>query len=435
MPRWSTEQIISLAPDRETLRKARLVRTDKWFGLGHNERAAWGWCLGNRRQPFAVRFDSAGPKFSCECPSNKQPCKHGLSLALLAATAQVPAAAPPVSIASWLAETVDVEPPRKTALVDDEAARRKRDAAAKRAAARERKVAAGVRELRERLRDVVRRGLATMSEHSYAYWDEVAARMVDAQATGLARMVRALGGLPFAGDGWHARAVDRIGRMQLLLSAYERIDDLDEDQRADVRSMIGFRVNKQALLSAAGVRAHWWVLGHAIEEGDMLSTRRTWLWSGGQSALLLDFAAPGTPFGLGLIAGSCIDAELSFYPGTVQRRALIKVQHGVVEGARPSAAFGSIDDAYRAMAAQLSRFPWADRMAVGLRAVTPIGDALCDESDHVVALPRAFADRYKLVALSGGRPLDVFGEWRQGVVVPMTAFVRDTVFPLQASEL
>ena len=65
-------------------------------------------------------------------------------------------------------------------------------AAAKRAAARAERVARGLDELDQWLCDQIRGGIAGLNKAGYAHFDTVAARMVDAQAPGLAGMLRSI---------------------------------------------------------------------------------------------------------------------------------------------------------------------------------------------------------------------------------------------------
>src|SRR4029077_123239 len=58
-------------------------------------------------------------------------------------------------------------------------------AALRRAEQREARVASGLTELDRWLCDQVRQGLAASQRYGYRHWDDIAARMIDAQAAGL----------------------------------------------------------------------------------------------------------------------------------------------------------------------------------------------------------------------------------------------------------
>ena len=100
------------------------------------------------------------------------------------------------------------------------------EAAARRAADREARVAAGVEDLRPWLRDAVRGGLGAGRLRSWEEWDAFAARLVDAQAPGAASRLRSLGGR----GGRAARTAGRsallsgLGLLHLLCEAFARAD-------------------------------------------------------------------------------------------------------------------------------------------------------------------------------------------------------------------
>ncbi|WP_222717975.1 hypothetical protein, partial [Enterococcus faecium] len=76
-------------------------------------------------------------------------------------------------------------------------------AAAKRAAKREDHVLAGIEHLQLWMKDLVRHGLTQAESRTNAQWNELAARLVDAQAPGLAQIIRDMSTLVGSGAGWH----------------------------------------------------------------------------------------------------------------------------------------------------------------------------------------------------------------------------------------
>ena len=135
-------------------------------------------------------------------------------------------------VAEWLAKREQSARGRtarqeRAAQPEDVGAQRKRAAAQSRAsAAREANVAAGVAELDRWLRDLVRSGLADAPGRPRRFWEAIAARMVDAQAPGLARMLRELPGIAASGAGWQERLLEHLARLFLLLEGYRRLETL-----------------------------------------------------------------------------------------------------------------------------------------------------------------------------------------------------------------
>jgi len=299
----------------------------------------------------------------------------------------------------------------------------------KRLAAREKRVLAGVGELSRFLEDLLRQGLATASATGYRTWDEMASRMVDAQAPGLARMVRDLGGVAHAGPDWQDNLLERIGRLHLLLEAYRRIESLDDDLASDVRSLVGFATRRDAVLARPAVHDTWWVLGRRLELQDNLSTARCWLWGEqtGRFALVLSFAAGGQPFDIGPAPGTRIEADLHFYPSAVPLRATIasSARRGRANRERAPNLFRSLREAWDDYRRALVRLPWIERFPMTLRGVVP---SPVDESwrlqdaEHAIAMQPFGRDGWTLLAVSGGHPVDVCGEWNGAAFVPFGCF-------------
>src|SRR4029077_994310 len=128
----------------------------------------------------------------------------------------------------------------------------------------------------------------------YRHWDDIAARMIDAQAAGLAERLRALAAVPHSGPGWDGRLLEEYALLRLLAAAGREQAALPPPLRDTVRSRGGFTVRPaDVLASATPVRDHWYVLARRDLDQDRIRTRRVWL-SGrrtGRTALVLCFAA------------------------------------------------------------------------------------------------------------------------------------------------
>jgi hypothetical protein len=427
----NADQILALAPDPSSAKAGQsLAGRRKWLALGRSDRAAWGECQGSAREPYRTQIDLAEPAFRCSCPSRKFPCKHGLGLFLLLASE--PGAfehgAPPPWVAEWLdrrdqsAIKREVKP---SPAADPE--KKRATAQAKTAAAREAKVAAGVVELDRWLRDLVRQGLAGAQSRPYSFWEAMAARMIDAQAPGLARMLRALAGIPASGEGWQARLLERLALLHLLIQGYQRIETLPSDTQADIRTAIGWSHNQDELLATTGLRDRWLILGQRLEDEDNLRIQRTWLWGEAHArpALILAFAAPGQPLDRSLVPGTVLDVKLVYFPSAFPLRALVQERLGSPAPIGSAPGYADLQAATAAYAGALSLVPWMERFPMPLQAVIPIrlGErwAIRDQGGRMLPLAPGFANGWRLLALSGGHPLWLFGEWNGTTLLPLSA--------------
>jgi len=434
MPILTTEQVLALAPDAASIKAGQgLANPGKWVSLGRDARSAWGECQGSGKLPYRTQADLSGPAFHCSCPSRKFPCKHGLGLLLLLAAnpGRVGETAAPAWVAEWLAKR-DASAEKKAAKgeaenapVDPETAAKREADREKRAAKREDRVRTGLADLQTWLGDLARQGLAHAKQQPAQFFDTMAARMIDAQAPGIARRLREWPSVFASGDGWADRALAEAGALQFLLHGFERLETLPEGLRASVRNAIGWTVTEQELAAVPGIRDRWQVVGQVMEEEEKLRAQRTWLI--GQEthrpALSLSFAAMGQPLDVSLIVGTVIDATLAFYPSGSPLRAMVRDRHGEAQPLRQASAHASFGEALAENAELLAGDPWLERTPWWVSDCLPLrrDDAwsLRDAEGAVVPLARSFAQGWSLLALSGGRPLTVFGEWNGQTLHPL----------------
>jgi hypothetical protein len=457
----TSDQVLSLAPDAPSAKAgAAQAVARKWSALGGDGAgdAVWGQCQGSGAQPYRTQVDLTDLASRCSCPSRKFPCKHALGLLLLLATEPelFAVAEPPAWVTEWLAsraerserrrqrERGDGTPDPDASDVEDarEAGRASAAARGRRTAARADKIAAGLVELARWLEDLVRGGLAAAPSRPASFWDAAAARLVDAQAPGAARLVRQLAAIPAGGGDWPERMIAACARLHLLAEAYGRLPELPADLQADVRATLGWSPAADELGDAATVGDHWVVLGQVIEEEDRLRARRTWLAGrrSGRHALLLHFAYGTAPFTEPVPPpGGAITAELAFFPGAAPSRATIRsvgpsrpvdpVDIGTSAAAALPPGEPSIAHATERWAAALAANPWTERVAVVLSAAVParrgeqwiVRDA---DGDTLPITPR-FRAAWPLVALAGGRPVWLAGEWDGDWLLPLAAAAAD----------
>ena len=433
---WTTEQIMALAPDAASAKAGQgLAKARKWLALGADERTAWGLCQGSGKNPYQAQIDLTEPAFRCSCPSRKFPCKHGLGLFLLLASsaAAFKEKKPPDWVVEWMASRAKRAEQRAEKQAKDGAGEKVVDEAAqaKRAASREAKVAAGLGELELWLRDVARGGLAAVQSQQPKFWERTAARLVDAQAPGVARLMREMEGVPASGEGWEGRLLEQLGRLYLLIEGFKRIAELTEATQADIRALIGWTQSQEELLRLEGTRDRWLVLGQRVEEEDRLRVQRVWLWGerSGRAALILHFAHGQQPLDASFVTGSAPEAELVFFPGAYPLRAVVKQRHGAPAPPERISGYAKIIDAHEAFTSAMAANPWLEIFPMPLLNVTPLrrGDAwfVRDAEGRALKVAPRFEFGWTMLALSGGREINVFGEWDGDHLLPLSAFCEN----------
>ncbi len=422
-------RVLGLAPDETSRAAARtLTRRAAWSGVGSGGTLLWGRYRGSGREPYQVSVDVAAPSLRCSCPSRKQPCKHALALllgwvrgdwtdggrdavpeAVVAAHARAQAAAAAAGARGPVADP---------------------EAAARRVAAREESMTAGLEDFGRWLADLVQEGLAAARRQPYTYWDGAAARLVDAQLPGLAERVRTAGGAVHARPDWVDALLADLGRWHLAVRAWPRRAALPEAVAADLRTYLGWPRRKDEIAAGTTVAGRWVVAGLRLGGDDRLRSQRTWLLpeSGGDPVLLLDFAAVGGDTGLPVpqVLGSVLEATVALYPGSPPCRALLTGDQVLVGATAVLPGAGSIDAALQRAAGWFAANPWQVRAPVALAGVTPVvtGDRAWLALPGGACLPLApDANVWRLLAITGGRSCDLFGEIADGRLHPTTAAV------------
>ncbi|MER5308302.1 SWIM zinc finger family protein [Streptomyces sp. NPDC002773] len=430
--RMTAEQVLALAPDDASRRAgSRLGTAGPWSGTGCDGGAVWGVCKGSGSSPYRTVVDTTGPAYTCSCPSRKFPCKHALGLLLLQAAdgAAFEDATVPDWAGPWLAARRDRAQgtARRTGGAAPEGPANP-EAARRRAERRASRITSGAQELEQRLADLLRGGLAAAEQSGYGLWEETAARMVDAQAPGLAGRVRELGSIPGSGPGWPVRLLEECALTHLLDRAWLTADRLPAPIATTVRTRVGLT----APAGGAPVRDHWLVLAQYDAADARLTTRRIWLHgaSSGRTALLLSFGAAGRPPRLALPVGAVLAGEVTPHAGSGQLRAEPGEEFVPVAGPASPPPGGPVGAALDAYGRALTGDPWLDSWPVTLSGVVPAraeyGWQLAD-ADGREALPltptaQSRPGLWRLVALSGGAPVTVFGECGHRGFTPLAAW-------------
>ncbi|MDQ1068171.1 SWIM zinc finger family protein [Streptomyces canus] len=436
--RWTADQVLALAPDAAS-RKAgsKLGAAGPWSEAGSSdEGTVWGLCKGSGSKPYQTVIDiadAAGPAYKCSCPSRKFPCKHALGLLLLWAGGE--GAVPPGPAPDWAEQWIEgrrqrAQEKRTAGAAGSVAGSGDPEGARRRAERRAVRITAGATELEQRLADLLRSGLAGAEQAGYGMWEETAARMVDAQAPGLAARVRELGAIPSSGPGWPVRLLEECALIHLLDQGWLRRERLPDGLGSTVRSRIGLPASAEG----PAIRDRWLVLAQYDTADARLTTRRIWLHGtdSGRTALLLSYGAAGRAPELALPVGLELEAEVSAYPGTGQLRAALGEQFAppAPTATRPPGV--TTEQAAARYGEALRDDPWLDSVPVTLDRVIPapdgdswqLADAEGDSALPLTASARSRPGLWRLVALSGGAPVKVFGECGHRGFTPLTAWAE-----------
>jgi hypothetical protein len=324
---FTEEQILNLAPDDASKKSGKeLASPNKWVSKGVNELAIWGEAQGSGSKPYQTQIDIVNIAFKCSCPSRKFPCKHGIGLMLY--NARQPDSFTESEAPAWVIEWINKRSEKEEKKITQEVKPVDEQAQQKRQEARNKKVADGVSELLIWLKDIVRNGIVSMPDKGYSYFDNMAKRMVDAQAPGLANLIKALGETNFFSDAWQSKFVDQLATIYLIAKTYQTQSPNNEELLQEIKNWIGYTQNQDDLKAQTGIEDTWLILCKQTTTVDNISTEKTWLYGTtcNQYALVLQFNIRGQGSQYTFTPGMYIQAELVYFSAAIPLRAIIKRQ-------------------------------------------------------------------------------------------------------------
>ena len=407
----SEDQILTLAPDEASKKSGKdLANAAKWVSKGANDQALWGECQGSGSKPYQTQIDVTNIAFKCSCPSRKFPCKHGLGLMLLYARQKnsFTAGEAPAWVTDWMSKRVEKQEKQaeKKERPVDEAAQ------AKRQQARQLKVSDGIEELNAWLKDIVRNGIISIPEKGPVFFENMSRRLIDAQAPGLAGMVRSLGETNFYTEGWPTRFMDQLLRIYLITEGFKNNISVNVSLQEDIKTWIGFTQNQDELKEQNGIMDTWLVLGKQSSEVDAITTEKFWLY-GTQTnnyALLLQFIVRGQGVQYNFTPGMFVQAELVFFPSVSPMRALIKRQIATdaVSNFNKFQNWQKVVDAETALNSVL---PFRSERPFIINKLKPVHYNLQwwlqDEENKIMQIRNDYKNIWKLLSLSGGKSMDM----------------------------
>ncbi|GCE06586.1 SWIM zinc finger family protein [Dictyobacter aurantiacus] len=430
----TTDQVDQMAPDASAAKAGKKLALEKfWSNLGHNGQAIWGECQGSSLYQVCIERSTFTTR--CSCPSRKLPCKHSLGLLFLAAAVPtaLPESEPLEWVSSWLSKR-EAQQQRQETRSSRAAQQSDADKQKKTIEKREEKIQQGLSQLDLWLNDLIRNGLGSLEAQPSSFWEGQAAQMVDAQASGLATRIRALTAIPNASKDWTSKLLAQLGKLALLSEAYQHQERLSAEMQENVRQLVGWSLKEPEVLErGTHISDDWLFLGQTREQVERGRAQRTWLYgtTSGQATFVLQFSYMGAPFGETYPLGTHQQAELVYWPGVVPQRALFAQRHGIsrpIQERLPGVA--SFTDFLDGVARQLGRNPWQERFLCLIQDSLPIYDQesktwwLRDQQGQSLPLARSQNEHWKLLALSGGHPLDLAAEWNGETLMPLGALIN-----------
>lgn len=426
----------SLAPDAGTLARAEaLTNPRRWLLAERNERALWGETKGINNEIYRTIVDMNGPAYQCSCPVKRFPCKHALALLLMAASEDTDTLGtnpPPQYVVAWL-DTRDGRALAKTMPRTDEQIAQSEASKEKTRHERLKLMEAGINDLQKRLLDILRDGIAHLDTGTEGYWQDFSARMVDAKMGGLAKRIKSWANFKekYPHD-WYERLLSELGAVYMMTKAFKNFDKIPENLQTEILIQAGMTIKKEDILNQEGYEDDWLVMAQIeTKEEDNLTSRRVWLLSKakGKIVLVLDYAFGNIGFPNTWINGYVYHAEVVFYPAAYPLRVAVKK----VEIGKPFSqiiGYQNFTQFFDAYSKAVSKNLWLGSFPVLMAEVVPIfyqnTFCLLDFDKKYIKMDISQDDNqaWQCVAISGGNPIALFGEWNGEYFTPLSIFAH-----------
>ena len=429
---WTTQQILSFSPDAGIAQRAQELATlRKWRNLHGNERAIWGECKSSGASYYLTAIDLKGPAFKCNCPSRKFPCKHAVGLMLMIAnnsdnfriTSDIPD-----WVKDWLEKRSSSNRNDEKDEVAEEIAQHKREVLKeKNRSKRMLQMEAGLDGLEMWLTDTIRQGLASTERQGHSFWKDISARMVDAKLGGIGRRIESMELLQGGNTNWVDKMLSQMTDLYLIAKGFKNLENLPPPLQQELLSVAGINTKKDDVLAQEGIKDDWLVMGQIEGVEDNLNFRRVWLF--GQKtkkyALILDYVWGDTGFPNHFPTGSTLSGQLCFYPSAFPLRAILRLPFDISNHPQPIKGFSNFKEFVDAYSKALFANPWLLDFPTCFENVTPVKKKnqlfILDKNNLQIEIFDRDQIGWKLLAMSGGYPIKIFGEWTGDILIPLSA--------------
>ncbi len=294
----------------------------------------------------------------------------------------------------------------------------------------------GAQELRQWLFDAFRQGLGNLQSQPSDAWEAIASSMSNAKLATIARRIRKLKKLRNLPD-WPSLFIYELADFYLFAEAFIHIREFPINFQEELLTQGGRTPKEKDLLETCQpIEDQWLIIGQTFGTDEDLRFQRTWLVGShtAQMALLLEFAWRDTPFKYEWHVGSVYEGGLVFYPGLYPLRAVVSTLHlssSPFLGLRPFEVFTDFADIFAQASA---KNPWIGVFPCLLENVSAVAKDgkvfLVDPGQHFFSLTEQGDVPWKVLAQSGGRPITLFGEWKEATFSALTLIHEGSVILL-----
>lgn len=290
---------------------------------------------------------------------------------------------------------------------------------------------AGLLDLQQFLFDVLQQGFHTLASRPNSFFEDRASRLVDAQLPTLARRMRLLPALLQDTNDWPEALLSEFSFWTLLIQAFKSRGSLNPALAFDLLAALGVYQKKEEVTATPinSLTGDWVVLSVNMGKEEKLTYVKTWFAekNTGNTAYSLDFFFHPPEVDSLWKSGDHFSGTCFYYPSVLPLRAVFpseQVKSAPEELLTFPRAFATMELLLDAYADGLAKLPWMRSFPAFLEGVVPVitevGLQLVDADKKIVPLDPS-AENLKLLAISGGSPIAVFGTWSGASLLVLAA--------------
>ncbi len=427
---------LKLAPDSATADRAKKLTTTKfWRALGGNASVFWGECKSKGLTYYKVAFQKKTQTFKCNCASRKYPCKHAIALSILLAD-QTDVFTRTEDLPEWVADWVQKgAPPAKDQTpeqVQSNAENRQKNFSK-----RLDRMVSGLDELENWLLDTLRQGIAALEQQPFSYWTSISARIHDAQLSAIGKRIKNIPILIGSDEDWPAKVLSELTAYYLLIRGLRKMDELPLNIQQDLLSVAGVSTKKEELFQyGQTVKDTWMVLGQLEGVEEKLNFRRTWVlgFETNRYGLILDFAFGRHPYSANYRKGNVFVGQVVFYPSNAPLRIAVKDKLVLDRRVKRIIGFETFTEYLTFYSQNLAANPWQIAFPCSLEGIIPIIEKdqllLLDKDKKIIPVFHNEKAKWKILAASGGHPVNIFGEWSGEKLLPLSLTIDNQFIAL-----
>ncbi len=290
---------------------------------------------------------------------------------------------------------------------------------------------AGMRDLEQLLLDIIQEGIGSAPNRPLAFWEERAARLVDAQLRPIASRLKKMPFFFSQYEEWADAFLEELAELYMMVKMFNKRDSLDPSVIAELYAGAGLTARKSDLDESKAISGHWELVGQFSGADDQLKYLKTWWYSRTLKEFFfqLDFAFGSQLLPDNLKVGRVYEGRLLPYEGCAPRRAFLLPEEkatGFVNNLTGMSSFPNVSEAFTQA---LKRNPLLKDLPVILTGVKPVvlegKVVLLDESALVMEVSDNQKQGESLFVISGGNPVNLFGEWNGALFNPYSVEIEN----------